>query len=234
MGAILEMKMRLLIALMAVTLAGCGNDRGSNDFAGVPSIFAALKAKGSGVGKDTADPDSPAVRAGIVAFRAKLQKDGQPILLASNGTLKYGNLLAPFGGNNGVQTWSSTSYQTISLRDGVMVATRGFGSDLMSSVLPSIGTIAAAKGQTQRRYSYLDGADQPQSLNYTCTLTPAGTESIEVMAKSFASRKVTEACTGPAGAFTNEYWFDRGTNLRQSKQFLAPGIDNMLIQRVID
>ena len=151
MGAVLEMKILARYAVMAIVLAGCGNDRGSNDFFGAPEmIMAGMQPKTAAV-TGAADLEDPAVRAGILAFRAGLEKDGQPIILASNGTLKYGNLLAPFGGNSGVETWSSTSYQTISLRDGVMVATRGFGPDLMSSVMPGIATIAAGRGATQRR-----------------------------------------------------------------------------------
>ena len=232
MGTVLEMKSLLCGGLM-VLLAGCGSDRGINDFAGAPqTVFAGLQPRTNPA--TVANPDDPAVKAGILALRAGLQKDGQPIIIASNATLKYGNLLAPFGGSNGVVTWSSTSYQTISLRDGVMVATRGFGPDLMSSVAPAIATIAAARGITHRRYSYLDGADQPQSLDFTCTLAPAGTESIEVMAKVYGTRKVTESCAGPAGQFVNAYWFDGGSELRQSRQFLAPGLATMSIQRVID
>jgi hypothetical protein len=104
----------------------------------------------------------------------------------------------------------------------------------MSSVAPGISTISAASGTTQRRYSYLDGADQPQTLEFTCTLAPAGRESIEVMTLAYATRKVTEVCSGVEGTFTNEYWFDGSTKLRQSKQFLAPGLATMSIQRVID
>jgi hypothetical protein len=226
--------MRLWFGLVALVLSACGNDTGSIDYAGAPAVFAALQGKGRAAGGVTADPNDPAVRAGILALRDVLQKGGQPIILVSNASLKFGSLMAPFGGNNGVETWSSTSYQTVSLRGGVMVATRGFGPDLMSSVAPGIATIAGAKGTTQRRYSYLDGADQPQTLEFTCTLAAAGRESIEVMALSFATRKVTEACAGPAATFTNEYWFDGSTKLRQSKQFLAPGLANMMIQKVID
>ena len=234
MGAVLEMKTQRLFVLLALGLAACGNDRAINDFSGAPqAMFSGLQAKLKPTGA-TANLDDPAVKAGILNFRNGLQKDGQPILLASNAKLKYGNLLAPFGGSNGVVTWSSTSYQTISLRDGVMVATRGFGPDLMSSVAPGIATIAAGHGTTQRRYSYLDGGDQAQTLSYTCTLAQAGSESIEVLAKVYAARQVTETCTGPAGGFTNAYWFDHGLNLRQSKQFLAPGLDDMFMQRVID
>ena len=70
--------------------------------------------------------------------------------------------------------------------------------------------------------------------DFTCTLASGGSESIEVMAKSFATRKVTETCSGPAGRFTNEYWFDNGLNIRQSSQYLAPGLGNLFMQAVVD
>ena len=234
MGTVLEMRTQLLSVLCAITLGACGNAPDIQTArAGTQSLIALFRGKTteSPIG---ANPNDPAIKAGILALRAGMQKDGQPVILASNKSLKFGTFLAPFGGSNGVITWSSTGYQMISLKDGVMVATRGFGPDLMSSVLPTIGTIAAAQGTTQRRYSYLDGGDQPQSQDYTCILAPGGSESIEVVGLTFVTRKVTEACSGDAGTFTNEYWFDGGTKLRQSKQFLALGLDNMSIQRVID
>lgn len=234
MGTVLEMRYLLLALAAAVTLSACGNDPSFNTFGGGAfPLLAAIKAK-TAPPPILGNPNDPAIRAGILNLRAGLQKQGQPLILASNASLKFGTLLAPFGGSNGVETWSSTGYQTISLRDGMMVATRGFGPDLMSSVLPSTATIAAAQGTTIRRYSYLDGADKPQTLDFTCQLASAPPESIEVMAKPYATRKVTEACSGPHGSFTNEYWFDHGTNLRQSKQFFAPRLNNMFMQRVID
>lgn len=225
----------LLLALAAaVTLSACSNDPSFNSFGGgVAPLLAAIKAK-MAPPPVLGDPNSPAIRAGIVNYRAGLEKQGQPLILASNASLKFGTLLAPFGGSNGVETWSSTGYQTISLRNGMLVATRGFGPDLMSSVAPSTATIAAAHGTTTRRYTYLDGADKPQSLDYTCQLAPAAFESIEVISKLYATHKVNEVCTGPQGSFTNEYWFDRGSILRQSKQFFAPNRDNMFVQKVID
>jgi hypothetical protein len=232
MGEVLEVKAKFFWAALALCLAGCSN--GASDFDGLPQLALASLTGGAKSPVPIANTDDPLIKAGILRFREGLQADGQPVILASNASLKYGTLLAPFGGSNGVKTWSSTSYQTISLRDGVMVATRGFGPDLMSSVLPPISQIRAAKGSTQRQYRYLDGADQPKTLDFACSLAASGSETIEVMAKTFATRKVTETCSGAEGQFTNEYWFDNSLILRQSKQFLAPGLDDMFIQVVID
>lgn len=234
MGAVLEMRWTCIAAMLGtLVLAGCGNDEAGNDLSAPAKVlFSALQ----GVGKPTAtaNPNDPAVKAGILAYRAQLEADGQPILLASNQTLKYGTLHAPFGQNGDVVTWSSVGYQEISLRGGILIATRGFGPDLMSATAPGVAMIARASGTTVRRYHYLDGADQPQVLEFNCTLSPAGSESIEVMAKVFAARKVRETCAGPSGSFVNEYWFDSGLNIRQSSQRMAPGLDNLFMQRIVD
>ena len=236
MGAVLEMRRAFLCMVLAVAaLSGCGNDSAGNDLSAPgKAILALLKGDGRPPASAIADANDPAVKAGILAYRARLQAEGQPILLASIASLKYGTLHAPFGQNGDVQTWSSTGYQTMSLRGGILIATRGFGPDLMSSVAPDVARIAAASGTTSRRYLYLDGADQSQSLDYTCTLSSGGAESIEVMAKPIATRKVIESCTGASGSFTNEYWFDHGLNIRQSSQHFAPGVSNLFMQRVVD
>jgi outer membrane murein-binding lipoprotein Lpp len=236
MGAVLEMKATIWAAMLGLTvLAGCGNDGAGNDLAVPARVLAGLV---TGLGKPaagtTADPDDPAVRAGILAYRAQLEADGQPILLASIQALRYGTLHAPFGQNGDVQTWSSTGYQQISLRGGILVATRGFGPDLMSAASPGVAAIARGTGSTRRSYFYLDGADQPQRQDFACTLSSAGPETIEVMAKTYATRKVIESCDGPAGPFRNEYWFDSSLNIRQSSQRMAPGMDNLFMQRIVD
>lgn len=229
------MKRVLLAALVSVlAVAGCGNDGVGNGMGLPTNVLIGMLTGANKKPVATANANDPAVRAGILAYRAQLEADGQAILLASNQKLKYGTLHAPFGQNGDVQTWSSTGYQTISLRGGILIATRGFGPDLISAVAPGVTTIARGTGATVRRYHYLDGADQPQRLDFTCTLTVAGSETIEVMAKSFGTRKVVENCSGPSGTFANEYWFDNGLNIRQSSQRMAPGLDNLFMQRIVD
>jgi Group 4 capsule polysaccharide lipoprotein gfcB, YjbF len=229
------MTRKLLVAALAlVMVAGCSSD-GQDNGMGLPTRVLLGKLTGASARPvATANPEDPAVKAGILAYRAQLEADGQPILLASNQTLKYGTLHAPFGQNGDVQTWSSTGYQEISLRGGVLIATRGFGPDLISAVAPGVATIARGTGTTNRTYHYLDGADQPQRIDFSCTLALQGAQTIEVMAKRHATRKVTESCSGPSGSFVNEYWFDNGLNIRQSSQRMAPGLDNLFMQRVVD
>ena len=230
MGAVLEMKAIATCLAAALTLSACGNDPAADEYLGpVKTLLSVIKGKaGAGPSLATLDPGS------LAALRQALEADGQPIYLVANPTMKYANLMAPYGQNGDVQTWASTTYETISLRDGMLTASRGFGADLMSAVVPGVSAISAGHGSLRRAYYYLDGADQPHVFDYTCEVAPAGAESVAVLGKSYATRKVSEVCTGPGDGFTNEFWFDQSGVLRQSKQRIAPGLDNLVLQRVID
>lgn len=237
MGTVLEMRLATLplLALVAL-LAGCGNDTAGQDYSGSTKALLQLLKGGNRPppGVVVANETDPAVQPALRAYRARLEADGQPILLASNATLKYGTLHAPFGRNGDVVTWSSPGYQEISLRNGVLIATRGFGPDLMSAKAPDGAVLAGGQGRVARQYYYLDGADQKQVFEFTCDISSAGPETITVMAKVHATRKVIETCAGPSGSFTNLYWFENGGDLRQSSQYMAPGLDNLFMQRVVD
>jgi hypothetical protein len=235
MGAVLEMTKPCILARLALAgligLAGCGNDPGASDLnAPFQMLGAALKAR-LAKGAPTLTTLEPAA---LSALRVVLEKDGQPILLVSNGTLKFAGLMAPFGMNGDVQTWSTEQYVTLSARDGILLATRGFGPDLMSADAPRLAQIASGQGSLQRRYYYLDGADQTQSYAYDCVLARDGTETIAILGKPYATNRIAESCSGPAGSFQNRYWFDNRRILRQSHQFLVPGVEPLILQRVID
>ena len=224
------LRLLLPIALLAnLALSGCGSDNDARDFATQGVL---LSAAFNGV-KDSSATGS-ANPAAISALRAALEADRQPIYFVVNPELGYSNLMAPYGQNGDVQTWSSTRYETVSLRQGMLVATRGFGADLMTATGPAITQIASAGGEANRRYFYLDGSDTTREFDYTCKLAPAGGETIQVLGRSYTARKVSESCVGPSGNFENLYWFDQRSILRQSSQMVVPNRDNLVLQRVID
>ncbi len=235
MGAVLEMtparKLTCLALFAVLALAGCGNDPAAGDLSDPVKLAAAAVKARIGKAAGASDAPDPAM---VAQLRAALEKAGQPILMVLSKTLNYAGLMAPYGVNGGVRTWATEQYVTLSTRDDIVVATRGFGPDMMSAIAPSLAQIAAGHGTVQRRYYYLDGADQTQVFAFACTIAPEGSETIAILGKAYVANRIGESCSGPSGSFKNQYWFDSRHILRQSTQFLVPGVDDLLLQRVID
>jgi len=165
--------------------------------------------------------------------RQALQTAGTPIQrlqVQASGLVTY---IAPVATNQGVATWSSNERLLVSMRDGVIVSTRGFGSDIMAATGPSTAELARGTGTHNRLYTYLDGADQTVKAPMTCTLSTVGSETITILGLQGPALHVLESCTGKLGTDTNDYWF-RGGRLVQSRQFLVPGSPGLLLQAVID
>lgn len=226
MGKILEMmpvKSVLACAMTLAILAGCnsGNEMSSPMVNTVKSLSSALLNR-----KNTAP--APEVT------RADLAKLNVPVI---RGEMKSGNAtfyLVPISRNGGVETWSTSDDLTVSFRDGVMMTTRGFGPDIMQSVVPTPSQLAAGSGNHRRSYFYLDGADQMHRVDYQCSVSVIGAETITVVGRQHTTRHVAETCQGDRGEFTNEYWFEGGNFIRQSKELLVPEWGYLLLSRVID
>lgn len=231
MMAALRRSLTAIFAALAVfAISGCGSDPEIEAIRGQSKLVAS---RISILRRGTVDSVAPNQQAAL-ALRKALTDAGQPIYLVTVSGLGYTNLMAPYGQNGDVRTWASQTYETVSLRQGMLVATRGFGSDLMSSTGPSIDQISAGHGTTRRTLLYLDGADQRASFKYTCNIAPDGAETITILGQTYAARKVSEVCVGSTGRFTNSYWFDNRGNLRQSRQLMTPGREGMLLERIID
>ena len=197
------------LVVAASFLSGCGNDPGvgsSRQIAGVvKSIFS---------------PRNKAAPAPEIT-RAQLRAVGVPILLVKVPKLGTQGYLGVYGTNRDVVTWSTTDHTTISLRNGLVTATRGLPGDLMSASLPTVADIRAGSGAVARTHYYLDGLDQTTPVVFRCIMADAGPASIDVVQLSYNTRHYTESCTGGNDTFTNEYWFDGKNVLRQSRQWVG-------------
>lgn len=220
--------MRPLAILLAglVALGGCGNDPDANP--GVKIV------KGLGTTLAQRAKGGAAPAGGGAITREQLAQFNTPMQMAIVPALGLTTYFVPFGQNGGVETWASTDNKTVSFRQGIMVASRGFGPDIMQAVAPSAGQIAAGAGSHQRIYEYLDGSDQILRREFVCTLSNHGSETITVVGRQHPTRHVSETCTANGTSFTNEYWFEGGNFLRKSKQLLVPEWGHVEFQRVVD
>lgn len=213
-----------------LALAGCGSSSDSAD------LQAPIRTIVSGLTPAALRDPTPSTLnpTAAQALRSDLAAAGQPVYLVVNPGQRFEGLMTPYGQNGDVTTWAAKSGETMALRDSLLVASGGFGPDLMSSAGPTLAKVRSGQGATTRSYYYLDGADQRRAFDFACTLAAPGSETITVLGLPFATRKVTESCTHPLGNFQNVYWFDNSLILRQSRQVVTLGMESLLIQRIID
>ncbi len=108
---------------------------------------------------------------------------------------------------------------SVSLQNGVIVATRGFGFDLMTA--DAIETLDALKTKAKsavRVHRYLDGDNRLIAQSYVCTFrfpTP---------------NTATESCSSTQRHFENEYEFDQGDRVIGTRQWVSAHIGMIKLQ----
>jgi hypothetical protein len=195
-----------------IILASCGNIQ--NDDSAVKQIWTAL----------TAPEQAASTTLDIDTFRAGLtpevlaQIDG-PILIAQVPSRDAVAVLTRAGTNSGVDTFLTPDGISISLRDGMVIATRGLGFDLMTADIAE--PLTALKGFRQsavRIHRYLDGENQPIERSFVCAYSVTGT------------RQVAETCTSSSDAFKNNYILDKEGNITSSRQWISPQIGSVVTE----
>lgn len=219
MGQGFPVKHALSLLLVAMFLGACGSDKA--DYEGFSVATAAITKLLSGTGTAAAAPS---------LTRAAIDQGGNPLIRAQvekGGAVAF---LGKIGEGRGVLTWSSVDGISLSLRDGVVIATRGLGTDLMSAAVPTAAQLAHdAIGQ--RRHYYLFGGETEQLRSFDCTLRDAGMERITVVELVYDARHRVESCTGSSGlTFENHYWFDNRAIIRQSRQWISPDVGFLELQ----
>ena len=130
-----------------------------------------------------------------------------------------------------VDTWGSLNLMTISTRGGLLVATRGFGQDLVSADLPPVALIARGRGAYMRSHWLPDDQDQVRQLDFDCTLSRGGLHARRIGDRTMDLHLVIERCTDAAVSFENSYLFDENGELMSSRQWIGPALGHLLLAR---
>lgn len=220
----------LLISLV-VLLAACGSDRsqteGGRAALGAAKTIAA-KMRAGRAPAQTPDPEQ-------MAAAAKASFDG-PLILAQIENTGLMTVLGEYGRNGSVRTYSTPNKQTLSFRDGVLIASRGLGFDLMSSDTGiAVALITGRRsGTSDRSYRYLDGEWRERPLPMTCTYQPGAARTLSFAGTSYATVQVEETCQakGQSLTVTNSYWVTGNGTIALSRQWIGPALGHVTVQLV--
>ncbi|MEH6645316.1 YjbF family lipoprotein [Sulfitobacter sp.] len=127
-----------------------------------------------------------------------------------------------------VEVWNSSDNAQIILRNGVLVGTRGVGSDIIAAdanvTVRALQSGANASGV--RRYTISDGDVTTTDYVFSCDLRNLGREEISVANQSLEAIHMTEVCIGghqKIVRLSNDYWVQPGSGLvRKSRQWVSP------------
>ena len=141
-----------------------------------------------------------------------------PLIIVQLPAHQANAVLRPVAQNGPVTTWQTVDGITLSFSDGVLVASRGLGFDLMGA--DAAPTRAGLAGQApeiyRRKLRYLTGDNHSTWLTAGCSMRSVGSES--------GLRRFEESCKARANVFTNVFLLDSGGRVVSSRQWLSPEI----------
>lgn len=195
----------VLFAISAFALVSCGDsERGAANH---------LLAQASG----------PIIGTEAAEFQ-RLIDSGAPLAVVRFLDQGMAASLLKAGERAGVVRWRSSDNVQIYTRSGMIIGTRGLGSDLMTADTSEVAAalFGGRSGQVVRVHRVLDGQDNLKIQSYVCDIVPFGPETIRTgETRTTATMRVDEDCHGPNDDFTNHYWLTGGRILQSDQQISA-------------
>lgn len=126
------------------------------------------------------------------------------------------------GANGNRQTWISPDGISVTLEGGLIVATRGFGFDLMAADVRGPRAIIGGAAGGQMVIETLDGRDQVIRQVFDCTAGERVADPVTIFERSYRTTRVQVICGNGDLRFGNNYWVDGSGAVWKSQQFVTP------------
>lgn len=138
---------------------------------------------------------------------------------------------------DGVQTWLSADGATITLQQGFLTSTKGFGSGMAGSDISEIAALVlnGREGHAKRYHSFLNGNDQIELHAYHCQIENQGSETVFLLGVPTATTRLQEHCSGVTDHFKNTYWLKlKEKTIVKSSQWTGTFLGNLAMKAVPD
>jgi hypothetical protein len=223
---------RLWLGLAALALAGCQAPAGAEGEApgigarlgaGAVGAFSLGRRVAQGVGSES---DLALPRPSPGGFgAADIAADLDLYRFVQVNALGLAEPARVVSGEGETFTLELQSGRTAAFRDGVLVATRGFGEDLQAMEAPGLlGLLAAGGGTLQRRMEVVDGQDRVTAEALACTVTAAGPEVVDLGTREVEAQRLDESCRGSRVIFDNIWYLDAAGAIVASRQYVSPSV----------
>lgn len=217
--------LRLVMALAGglALLAGCTNTPGG--IGGVEILKNMQKARAAGAAPAALDP---------AALSKALASTTEPVILIVTEATKTPNLSLRIGSNGDFDTYANQSRQSLTLKDGLIVATRGLGDDLLSSSTGGAEALIRARkaGTVKREMRFLNAENQVIQRDFTCAIAPGPVTDVPSATGTFRATQVVERCVRPGLTLDHAYFVNAQGQIVQSRQWVGPRNGYLLVQQL--
>ena len=204
------MSKKILAALSALVFASaCGGDASEQQL--FTSVIQGMK----GLNAPAQTPLTVAQIRQRLTPDVRAQFGDATLMIALLEEKKQASVLIEDGENQDVVTYFTPDGISISLQDGVLVATRGLGFDLMAADVSEVQSAIRNGGRAVRVHRYLDGEDQMVIKSFVCDYAGAS--------------RVIETCYGNGNNFENRYSIVAG-QVVSSRQWIGPQLGYIVLE----
>ncbi|MDO6458424.1 YjbF family lipoprotein [Celeribacter halophilus] len=135
------------------------------------------------------------------------------------------------------ETWISPDHLSLGMKDGMIIATRGFGNDIYAADVG--GTLSALqKGDevsiTEHFITPLSGSSQVERLAFRCQVTHQSREPVPLSESYTADTDLFyETCRNGQMNFQNLFWVEQKTKrIVQSRQWISAETGELALRKV--
>lgn len=139
----------------------------------------------------------------------------------------------------GEETWISPDRLSLGMKDGVIIATRGFGNDIYAADID--GTLRALKSSDENTVidhfiTPLSGSSQVERLAFRCQVTHQSREPVPLSEKYTADTDLfSETCRNGQVNFQNLFWVERETKkIVQSRQWISEETGELALRLIVE
>ena len=166
---------------------------------------------------------TPAPTAQQVAAHAAMAMSSTdaPLIIVSLPERKVVAVMQQIELNNGYATYGTQDRRAITLRAGMMTATRSLGNDVMSAEVSAVHALVSGRqnGTGRRVMRYLDGEELTRVEVSNCTVQVGTVARLQLAEIDISATAVSETCQGDGGDFTNTYQVTPDGRIVQSRQW---------------
>lgn len=163
--------------------------------------------------------------------REQIDASGKPLMLVTAPDIGGIALVSPVATNGDVVTWLSPDGISITVKSGIVIATRGFGDDLSAANVDETLTALRNGGGTATRVAeYYTGQDRIARPTLTCDIKATGAEKLTIVRKDYQTTRFEEHCVNAQLDYISVFWIDEAGKMVQSQQWLSNGVGYLTIQ----